>query len=116
MSDRRAQLSLFWLILASVAVAVFGFVSMGLWIPTVMMFDAPGAIENKGTIALAIILAGGPVVSVAALIVCWVRVGQMKRASGLKWMLALPALWLVTVFIGFTALSVLCDGEFSCGA
>lgn len=116
MSEKRAQLSLFWLILASVAVAVFGFLSMALWIPTVMMFDAPGAIENKGTVALAIILVGGPVVSAAALIVCWVRVAQMKRASALKWMLALPALWLVAVFIGFTALSVLCDGQFACGA
>jgi len=114
LSNHHARLSLFWLILASVAVAAFGFVSMGLWVPTVMMFDAPGATENKATVALAIILAGGPVVSVAALIVCWVRVAQMKRSSGLKWMLALPALWLVAVFIGSTALAVLCEN--GCGA
>ncbi|MDM7983343.1 MAG: hypothetical protein QUV02_02760 [Maricaulis sp.] len=46
MSEAPKRLGWLWVILATVIVAVFGFVSMGLWMPAVMMFDTPGSADK----------------------------------------------------------------------
>ena len=116
MSAAPKRLSLVWLILASLVVALLGFVSMGLWMPAVMMFDAPGSMENAGLVAFALYSSAGPVAALLALVVGWVRVAMGRRASGLKWMLVLPVLWLVGLVGWIVAAASLCGGALDCAA
>ncbi|WP_203292139.1 hypothetical protein [Maricaulis parjimensis] len=116
MSETPKRLSLIWPSLATPVVLLFGVVTTGLWMPAVMMFDAPGSIENKALIAFALYSSAGPVASILGLIVGWVRVAMGKRASGLKWMIIIPIIWLVGLLGWLAIVSAFCESRFSCGA
>ena len=100
MSETPRRLGWLWVILASVVVAVFGFISVGLWMPAAMMFDAPGSEENALVWFFALYSAAGPVASGLGLLVGWVRVLMGQRGSGVKWMIAIPLIWMISL-IGF---------------
>ena len=116
MSETSKRLSLIWPSLATPVVLLFGFVTVGLWMPAVMMFDAPGSMENKAVVAFALYSSAGPVAALLGLVVGWVRVGLGQRASGLKWMIVIPIVWLVGLLGWLAVLSAFCEGQFSCGA
>jgi hypothetical protein len=111
-----AKPALIWLILASVAVAGFGVVTAGLWIPAIMMFDAPGSTEQPALVAFAVYSASGPVASAIALLAGWWRAAMGRRFSALKWMVAIPIVWLVGLLGWFAAISAFCGGQFDCRA
>jgi hypothetical protein len=118
--DTRAPVprrpALVWLILASLAVAGLGVVSAGLWIPSLMLFDAPGSAQNVPLVAFALYSASGPVAAALGLLAGWVRVAMGQRFSGLKWMIVIPVVWLVGLLGWFAVLTAFCDGQFDCRA
>jgi hypothetical protein len=114
LSGSAKSLSMLWLVLTSLVVIVFGVVSAGMWIPAVMMFDAPGSTDNLPAIAFAIYSSSGPLAALIGLVVGWVRVFGGHRGSGLKWMLVVPFLWALGLVGWFTILAAVCDGSFDC--
>ena len=116
MSEASKQLSALWLILASLAVLAFGLVTAGLWIPAVMMFDAPGSERNLAVVAFAVYSAAGPVAALFALLAGWYQIARGNRASGIKWMIATPLLWLIGLLGWFLAIGALCNGQLDCSA
>ena len=114
MSETPRRLGWLWVILASVVVAVFGFISVGLWMPAAMMFDAPGSEENALVWFFALYSAAGPVAAGLGLLVGWVRVLMGQRGSGVKWMIAIPLIWMISL-IGFVvAASAFCSADRVC--
>lgn len=116
MSEAPKRPMFFWLPLASVVVFAFGVVTTGLWIPAVMMFDAPGSIDQVGVFAFALYSSAGPVAAALGLIVGWFRVFRGNRAAGLKWMIVLSLVWLVGLIAWFAVIATVCGDSFTCGA
>ncbi|WP_297731609.1 hypothetical protein [uncultured Maricaulis sp.] len=116
MSETPKRLSLIWPSLATIAVLGFGFVSMGLWLPALMMFDAPGSTENQALVAFALYSSAGPVVAILAVIIGWVRVIMKQRGSGLKWMLVIPLLWIAGLVGWLVFATAVCGDTFDCSA
>lgn len=106
--------ALVWLLLASAVVAGFSLVTTGLWIPAVMMFDAPGSTQSPPTVAFALYSAAGPLAGLAGIATGWIRIAQGRRFSGLKWMIVLPIVWLVGLLGWFAVLAAFCGGQFDC--
>lgn len=104
----------FWLPLTSFVVAAFGVATSFLWMPAVMMFDAPGSIDEPGVVGFALYSSAGPLAALLGLIVGWVRVFMGHRASGLKWMIVLPLVWLIGLFAWIAVLMTVCGDSFTC--
>ena len=114
MSGTPTRLGWLWVILATVIVAVFGLVSMGMWIPAVMMFDAPGSTDKPLVWFFAVYSSVGPVVAILGLVVGWIRVFLGQRGRGVKWMLLIPLVWLVSLIGIVLAASAICTGDRVC--
>lgn len=90
---RRPALA--WLIVATVAVGWFGIATLGLAVPAIMLFDAPGSTGSAATVAFAVYSAAGPLAAIAGIAMGWTRAAAGRRYSGLKWMIVIPVVWLV---------------------
>lgn len=107
MNEQLASVSWIWLVVASIAVLALGIASTGLWIPAAMMFDGPGAAQNPAVIGFALYSSAGPLAALIGLVAGWFRVFQGARGSGLKWMIVVPAVWLVGLLGLFLAWGLL---------
>jgi hypothetical protein len=116
MSETPKRLSLIWPSLATLVVIAFGFVTTGLWFPGLMILASPGTEGEVAAKAFALYSMAGPVAAALAVLTGWVRVAMGKRFSGLKWMIAIPIIWLVSLFGWLAIANAFCDGQFSCGA
>ena len=116
MSETPKRLSLIWPSLATLVVIGFGFVTVGLWYPGLLILAAPGTEGNLPATAFAIYSMAGPVAAGFGILTGWVRIAMGKRFSGLKWMIAIPIIWLVSLFGWLAVANAFCEGQFSCGA
>ncbi len=116
MSETPRPLSLIWPSLATLVVIGFGAVTAGLWYPGLLILASPGAQGNLPATAFAFYSMAGPVAAALAVLTGWVRIVMGKRFSGLKWMIAIPIIWLVGLFGWLAVANAFCEGQFSCGA
>lgn len=111
----NSQIGWFWVIVASLAALAFGVLASGLWVPAVMMFDAPGTADIPQVWFFAIYSACGPLASLAGLVAGWWRISRGERSRGVKWMILMPLIWLVGL-LGLTGiLTTFCADDWSCG-
>lgn len=108
--------SMIWLVLTSLVVIAFGVVTSGLWYPALVILASPGTEGEGAVLAFAVYSSAGPVAALLGLVVGWVRVVMGRRYSGLKWMIALPLIWLIGLFGWLAIVNTVCDGRFDCGA
>lgn len=104
-----------WLISASLVVIAFGLASSVMWGPSWQMFAAGEGLPLQ-VVAFALYSAGGPLAALLALIAGWVRFSAGNRSSALKWMIAVPVIWLIGLLGWLAALQAFCDGALVCAA
>tara|TARA_R110002096_G_scaffold74017_11_gene175308 strand:- start:2636 stop:3007 length:372 start_codon:yes stop_codon:yes gene_type:complete len=105
----------FWLISASLVVIAFGVASSTMWDASGQLF-AGEVLPALPVAAFALYSACGPLAALLALIAGWVRFSRGYRASALKWMIALPVIWLIGLLGWLAALQAFCDGALVCAA
>lgn len=116
MSEQPKRPMFFWLPLTGVVVAAFGVATSFLWMPAAMMFGSPGAFDEPGVVGFALYSSAGPLAALLGLVVGWMRVFMGHRASGLKWMIVLPLVWLIGLFAWIAVLMTVCGDSFTCTA
>jgi hypothetical protein len=104
-----------WLISASFVIIAFGFAASVMWEPAWLMFTG-GERITLPVAAFALYSAGGPLAALLALIAGWIRFRSGNRASALKWMIALPVIWLIGLLGWLAALQAFCGGALVCAA
>ena len=103
-----------WLISASVVIIAFGFASSVMW-ETAGLMLAGGSLP-LAAVALAVYSACGPLAALLALAIGWLRFNGGKRGSALKWMIAIPVVWLIGLLGWLAALQAFCGGALVCAA
>lgn len=109
---QRHSIPMFWLVLASLLVGVLGLAGLVFWLPAGFILVDPNAVAAAR--AYAVYGAAGPVISLIALVIGWMRVRAGSRSAGLKWLIALPLIWMVGLLSWSYFLTTVCGGEWSC--
>lgn len=114
MGERPARLSLIWLIATTLVVIAFGVVTAGLWYAGLVLMASPGTQGVLLARAFAVYSMAGPVAAALGVLAGWVRVLMGRRASGLKWMIVIPIVWLIGLLGWLAVVNALCGGQFDC--
>ena len=116
MGERPARLSLIWLVATTLLVVAFGAVTSGLWYAGLVLMASPGTQGMLPAQAFALYSMAGPVAAALGVLVSWSRVIMGKRASGLKWMIVIPIVWLIGLLGWLAIVNAFCGGQFDCRA
>ncbi|WP_417494506.1 hypothetical protein [Maricaulis sp.] len=103
-----------WLISASLVIIAFGVASSVMWEPAWRMLGGGGLPVPAAVFA--VYSPCGPLAALLALVIGWLRFNGGQRGSALKWMIAIPVVWLIGLLGWLAALQAFCDGALVCAA
>ncbi|WP_417488881.1 hypothetical protein [Maricaulis sp.] len=104
-----------WLISASVVIIAFGFASAVMWESAWLVFAGGDELPLPAAV-FAAYSSCGPLAALLALVIGWLRFNGGQRGSALKWMIAIPVVWLIGLLGWLAALQAFCGGALVCAA